>query len=325
MNRLLSIFTVALATTTFVVQPVGAQADRAPLDANKMLVRDLYAKVINGAESSAIDQLLSPDYAHNAGVPAGREEYGQFIAAFRKAVPDYAVTIQGLFAEGDWVAVRAAGFGTQKGELNGVPATGKAFAVNIADLFRIKNGQIVEHQGIFDTLSLLEQLGVIKAPQLSPIPTAQATASAAPTAFVTDISQATLENNKSIVQKLQTAFYSGDDATIDQLVAVDYVYHGLGGQGLEGLKKAFAGYRAALPDLHIEVVTTLAERDMVTIYTTYAGTQHGALLGIPATGKPVITHTVDFYRLKDGKVLEHWDVVDFFSVLQQLGVIPAAK
>lgn len=323
MKRILSILTIAVAIALFAVQPVGAQTDDGLLKANKALVRNFYSQVLNGADVSAADKLLSPDYQHNEDIPAGREAYKQFLAAFRTAIPNYTATIQDMIAEGDWVAVHATASGTQKGVLNGIPATGKNFTVQTADLFRIKDGQLVEHVGIFENLSLYQQLGVLPAPAVA---TAQPTASAAATASAANVSQATLDNNKTLVQKLETALYSGDTATIDQLVAVDYVYHRLGGaQGREGVKKVFAGFRATFADFHIDVLKIVAERDIVAIYTTFSGTQQAPILGVPSTGKKFSTHTIDFYRIQNGQAVEHWDAVDYFGTYQQLGIIPSSK
>jgi len=97
---------------------------------------------------------------------------------------------------------------------------------------------------------------------------------------------------------------------------VNYVYHGLGGQGSAGLEKSFADFRAAFADFHIDVLNVVAERDMVVIYTTFTGTQQAPFLGIPSTGKAIKTYTIDFYRIQNGQISDHWDVVDYFAVLQ---------
>jgi predicted ester cyclase len=45
-------------------------------------------------------------------------------------------------------------------------------------------------------------------------------------------------------------------------------------------------------------------------------------MGIPATGKSAIVSGIDIHLLQNGKLAEHWDVVDTLSLLQQLGVLP---
>ena len=52
------------------------------------------------------------------------------------------------------------------------------------------------------------------------------------------------------------------------------------------------------------------------------GTHRGDFYGIPATGRYVQYKTADIARIKDGLIAEHWDVVDQYTFLQGLGVIP---
>jgi predicted ester cyclase len=54
---------------------------------------------------------------------------------------------------------------------------------------------------------------------------------------------------------------------------------------------------------------------------TNSGTHSGDFLGIPATGRTVSFAGIDIYRVEDGKLAEHWHVVDQLSMLIQLGVV----
>jgi predicted ester cyclase len=49
---------------------------------------------------------------------------------------------------------------------------------------------------------------------------------------------------------------------------------------------------------------------------------HGPFMGIPATGKSATVSGIDIHLLRNGKLAEHWDVVDILSLLQQLGAFP---
>jgi predicted ester cyclase len=53
--------------------------------------------------------------------------------------------------------------------------------------------------------------------------------------------------------------------------------------------------------------------------------QIGDFLGIPATGKSYTIPGIDIYRVQDGKMAEHWHVVDLLSMLQQVGAIPSPE
>jgi len=70
------------------------------------------------------------------------------------------------FAEGDLVVARKTWRGTHRGELLGIPATGKQVTLEVIDISRIRDGKIVEHwsEGGAER-EMLEQLGVAAAPE----------------------------------------------------------------------------------------------------------------------------------------------------------------
>jgi predicted ester cyclase len=80
--------------------------------------------------------------------------------------------------------------------------------------------------------------------------------------------------------------------------------------------------RAALsPDFTLEHV--IADEDKVAVMERIRGTQLADWMGAPATGKSFDIEGVDVYLFRDGLLAEHWHVVDVFSMLIQLGHIPA--
>ena len=81
------------------------------------------------------------------------------------ALPDFHYTIEDMIAEGDKVVVRLTAQGTQMGEFGGIPATGKHATWTEMPIGRIASGAIAEHWGEIDNLGMLQQLGVIPAPQ----------------------------------------------------------------------------------------------------------------------------------------------------------------
>ena len=53
----------------------------------------------------------------------------------------------------------------------------------------------------------------------------------------------------------------------------------------------------------------------------FHGTHEGQLMGIPPTGREVEIHVIDIVRLEDGRIVEHWNIVDRLGLLQQPGAI----
>ena len=81
--------------------------------------------------------------------------------------------------------------------------------------------------------------------------------------------------------------------------------------------------RAAFPDLAIKVVNIFEEQDKVAVTVRISGTQHGEFMGHKATGRAFEIDGVDILRVEDGKLLEHWGVIDSQQMLAQLRLSPA--
>jgi steroid delta-isomerase-like uncharacterized protein len=84
------------------------------------------------------------------------------------------------------------------------------------------------------------------------------------------------------------------------------------------------GFMNAFPDSRVTIDDMIAEGDQVVTKKTFTGTHTGEFAGIPATGKPVTLQFVDIMRLRDGKIVEHWNCIDQLSFMQQIGVIPTS-
>ena len=110
---------------------------------------------------SFVDRIFDSNYIqHVPGVPASMS-VKQIFAALRAGIPDFQTTIEDLIAEGDRVAVRISWQGTHKGELMGIPPTGKHVKVTEMQIYRMTNGKIVERWVESDVLGMMQQLGII--------------------------------------------------------------------------------------------------------------------------------------------------------------------
>jgi predicted ester cyclase len=90
---------------------------------------------------------------------------------------------------------------------------------------------------------------------------------------------------------------------------------------MNGLKKQFVMFQTSTPGYHT-VDVLIAEGDMVAGKVTGYGTHEGDLLGIPRTGKKIQMSGIVIWRIKNGKIVEHWGQNDTLGLLQQLGVLP---
>jgi len=133
-------------------------------DDNKALVQRFYEEIVNQKSLTALGQFVAPN-AVNHTVPSGfPQEPGQFLGLHFNAFPDLKVTVEDLLADGDKVVARVSIRGTHQGAFMAVSPTGKPFTGMAVNIFRIVNGKIVEHWGLADRLSTLQQLGVVTLP-----------------------------------------------------------------------------------------------------------------------------------------------------------------
>lgn len=137
-------------------------------EANKDIIRR-YREAHNANDLGALDQLVAVDiisHSHLPGLPAGLEGSKMAHGAFLAAFPDLQTTTEDLVAEDDRIVERFTVRGTQTGPFLGAPPSGKAFTATGMSIFRIADGKIVEHWGENDTMSVLQQLGMMPAPDV---------------------------------------------------------------------------------------------------------------------------------------------------------------
>jgi steroid delta-isomerase-like uncharacterized protein len=140
-------------------------------DDNKAILRAYVETIFNQKQVDRAGELVAPDYVDHAALPGqapGLEGAKQKWAMYLAGLPDLQVTIEELVAEGDKVGVRRSYAGTHRGELLGVPATGKQVRIGGISIFRLAEGKIAEHWEQLDRLALLQQLGVLPTPGQAP-------------------------------------------------------------------------------------------------------------------------------------------------------------
>jgi steroid delta-isomerase-like uncharacterized protein len=144
------------------------EASSMSAEESKAIVRRFWG-VWEEGNIDLVDELLAPDYVNHSPAspdqPTGPEGVKGVVAIFRSAIPDLRVVVEDLIAEGDKVAVRYTLEGTHEGELFGVPPTGQRLSIKSISVERVSNGKIREHWRVTDSLDMMQQLGVIPAPE----------------------------------------------------------------------------------------------------------------------------------------------------------------
>src|SRR5919106_1200135 len=133
---------------------------------NKSIVRRLVEEPWTG-NLDVIDELVAPDYiGQDPSSPEpirGPDGVKEFTNTYLTGFPDGRITVDHQFADGDWVATRWTGRGRHTGELIGIPPTGKEATVTGLTLSRVQDGKVIEEWTVWDTLGMLQQLGVVPA------------------------------------------------------------------------------------------------------------------------------------------------------------------
>ena len=137
-------------------------------ETNKAIIARMVEQVWNEGRTDLVVEFFAEDYVqHIAGQPAqaGYELVQQGAASSRAAYPDFQLSIDDQVAEGDRVAARWTMTGTHEGEFLGIPPTGKQVSHSGTTFYRLQNGRIAEVWFLADVMGLMQQLGVIPAPE----------------------------------------------------------------------------------------------------------------------------------------------------------------
>jgi len=112
---------------------------------------------------------------------------------------------------------------------------------------------------------------------------------------------------------------------VDELFDPGYIDHsappGAPG-GLDGVKAVFGMFRTGFPDVKFTIEQMVAEGDMVATFVHGEGTNDGEFMGRPPSGKSARWQSTGFFRVKNGKIVEHWGVPDLLGLMTQIGAIP---
>lgn len=135
----------------------------ASLDTNKTLVRRAIAA--NHTADGDADAIFAPGFlSHTAGqAPQDRVAFEAQLAEFGAGFPGYRYEIHDQIAQGDMVANRVTWHAVHTGTFKGVPATGRTVEIRGINLFKVRDGRIVEQWAQPDFLGLMQQIGGIPA------------------------------------------------------------------------------------------------------------------------------------------------------------------
>jgi predicted ester cyclase len=140
------------------------------------------------------------------------------------------------------------------------------------------------------------------------------------------------EANKELLRRhFEEIFNRKNLAVCDETMAEDFVEHAAAPfagsapgrvRGPQAMRASVEWLQAQFPDLHMTIEAVISDGDAVAVRILSEGTSLGALNGVvPPTGKRFIARQSHWFRVVDGKLVEHWATRDDLTAMLQLGVL----
>ncbi len=132
---------------------------------NKTLVRRGFEELVNTGNMALVDEHVAPNFVRHdlGGGPdiVGPEGVKLFVGALRAAFPDIEMTVEDIIGEGDKVVVRYTARATHSGVFQSIAPTGRKVTWAGINIYREKDGKVVETWQLADAMGLMQQLGVV--------------------------------------------------------------------------------------------------------------------------------------------------------------------
>ena len=134
----------------------------------------------------------------------------------------------------------------------------------------------------------------------------------------------TTEANKQIVRDYFKAFLAADETWWKAHIAPAFRRNDPGLPfevvGPEGVKKWAEALLPGIPDMELPIADLVAEGEKVLARLSVKGTHSGDLMGVPATGAKIDISVLDLFHIRDGKLIEHWALLDNLGLMRQIGL-----
>jgi steroid delta-isomerase-like uncharacterized protein len=276
---------------------------------NRTSVLRFFREVIGAGNLDLLDELAVDDYEDHVALPGqgrGREGLKRRVDKIRAAFrPRH--QLHHVIVEADRVAVHWTLSGVHSDEFLGLAPTSKRVEFDGVDIYAMRDGRMAAHWNVVDMWAFYRQVGE-------------------PTQDQRRKDRMSETENKQVLRRYyEEILMRGRLDVLETIARVDFVEHNPfpgHGQGLEGLRqRANTLFTALKQKFTLELL--IAERDTVAVLWTTRGTHVGDFNGIPPTGKSYTIQGIDIFQFRDGRMAEHWDVVDIYGFLSQIGALPA--
>lgn len=137
---------------------------------------------------------------------------------------------------------------------------------------------------------------------------------------------ADLEAHTALAQQFVDQFWNrADTAALDTFLAPDYLDHSYQPGNRDGLVDTLAQLSSSFPD-HVHTIEAhVAQGDLVVLRMRLQATHRGEFRGTAPTGNPIDVSVYRTYRIAEGKIAEHWALLDTATLLRQIGAAPTPQ
>jgi predicted ester cyclase len=317
---------MSTTTTTALTSQDGFHATSAAQRVDE-LARALF-DAVNAGDPARTDAILARSFlSYDVHGTRSRTGLKRYHSDLRRSFPDLQFEVHeniGVLVEGDLVALRTIITGTHTGDYAGLAPTGSPIQTSASHIFRVRDDQFVEHWQVVDTYRVLVAIGAIPRAanafqqilgvEESPGGLFQERLG---TGFGGPAGRpVTREESRAAVRRLYDGVISTGRTEDVATVAEDYIQNsGWTPDGRDAFASALAISRRAMPDGRALQTHMVAENNRLASRSVWDGT-------ISQSGRPADFTSLDFFRIEEGLIAEHWETVDWIRVYQSFGLLP---
>jgi predicted ester cyclase len=292
------------------------------------LVRAFF-DAVNANDAARVDELLARSFL-SYGLHGTRSRTGlkNYYANLRRSFSELRLDVHenvGVLVEGDLVALRTIITGIHTGDYVDVEPTKSPIQTSASHFFRVRDDQLVEHWQVVDTYRILAAIGAI--PGVASVFQEQVLGvEPSPGGLFqerlgTDFGAAAGrpiagEESRAVVGRLYDGVMATGRAEDVEMLAEDYIQNsGWTPDGREAFASALVISRGAIPDGLAVQTHIVAENNRVASRSLWDGI-------VTQNGRAADFTTLDFFRIQDGLIAEHWESVDWVRAYQDFGLLP---
>ena len=262
------------------------KTETSDLEANKAVVQRVFDEFYNARNTETITEYMDEHHVqHNPNEPNGTKGLIDYFSAnFWTQPGDMDAHIKRIVAEGDLVVTQAhwAPVGMEDNHWVGIAT---------ADIYRVVDGKVVEH---WDVVQPIPEEGSVNGNTMFD-----------GGAFHAEPNHVVEQNKKIVLRYMNEAINERKFDVLDEILAENWQAHNpTEHNGREALKQLFAGMTGQFPELYADVKRVIAEGNLVAVHSHYTVNEadRGNDFAQPSGA------VIDFFRLEDGIIVEHWDV-----------------